>query len=262
LPRTPKSVVFVGTAAWLIDESGATGFQFAGNTRFDVTPPAGGSLADVAGGATVFASDGSQYVVGPTRTTGTPTRTVLAFDAKGSPSWVTLSESRLGAAAAGVDGRGLVVLGGSSLAQGVEIVSPGTTAGVALSYPPDPSAGSGATTLDGQHVLLAGGVTPMGQDAGVRAIDLTCNTQCAPAPWAALSGALPLAIAQVFASDPASALVVGDDPSGTTVAYRVTATTATPIATKVMHKGARAIVSPVGSIVLFGGAGEIESFVP
>jgi len=262
LPRVPESVVFVGTVAWLIDKSGATSFDVSQGTQADVTAPSGGSFGDVAGGATVVGSDGSQYLVGATRPTGTPTNAVLVIDPTGTPSWATLTGSRLGAAATWVDGRGLVVAGGSDQAGGVEILSSGTTAGVALAYPPDASTGSGAATLDGEHVLLAGGTTPMGQDAGVRSIDLTCNMQCAPAAWAMLPAPLPLGQAQVFTSDPATALLVGDDPSGMTRAYRLTATTVTEVATKVAHSGARGIVSPLGSVVIFGGASEIESFVP
>ncbi len=262
LPRAPKSVAFVGTIAWVIDENGATSFDFSEGVQADVVAPAGGSFGDIAGGATVTASDGTQYIVGATRATGDPTKSVLTIDPAGNASWATLSESRLGAAASWVDGRGLVVVGGSDHAAGVEILGAGTRAGVPLSYPPDASTGSGAATLDGQHVLLAGGETPMGQDAGAREIDLACNMGCATTSWAALPAGLRLAPAQVFASDPASALLVGDDPSGTTQVYRLTATTAVSIATKVAHAGARAVVSPVGSVVLFGGASEIESFVP
>ncbi|HXN32185.1 MAG TPA: hypothetical protein VN894_09995, partial [Polyangiaceae bacterium] len=91
---------------------------------------------------------------------------------------------------------------------------------------------------------------------------LACNMQCAPASWAALPNPLPLIPAQVFASGPANALLVGDDPSGTTRVYRLTATATASVASKVTHMGARAIVSPLGSVVLVGGASEIESFVP
>ncbi len=272
LPRAPESVVWVGTVAWLIDKSGATSFDLSQGTKSDVVAPAGGSFGDVAGGATVVAGDGTQYVVGATRATGNPTQTVLEIDPTGNASWATLSAARLGAAAAWVDGRGLVVAGGSAQAAGIEIVAPGATNGAALAYPPDPSTGSGAAALDGQHVLLAGGVTAAGQDATARSIDLACSVQCAPALWTTLPQPFALVTAQVFASDSAHALLVGDDTSGSTRAFLLSATapdggasgsgTVTEIMTKVKHSGARAIVSPLGSVVLFGGASEIESFVP
>lgn len=260
LPRVPRSVAFVGVVALLIDDAGASSFDFSQNTSSDATAPAGGSFGDVAGGATVFASDGSQYVVGATRTTGAPTSAVLAFDANGTPSWASLTEPRLGAAATWVQGRGLVVAGGSASGAGVEIVGPGAAMGYTLDYPADASTASGAATLDSGHVLLAGGTTLAGDSAGVRAIDLMC-AQCAPTPW----GALPVTLspAQVFASDASDALIVGDDSAGTTHVFRATPTgPAQEVGTRVPHTGARAIVSPVGSVVLFGGASEIESFVP
>lgn len=260
LPRVPKSVAFVGTVGWLIDESGATSFDFSANTSSTVTAPAGGGFGDIAGGSTVFASDGSQYVIGATRTTGVATATVLAVDANGKPSWKFLAAPRLGAAAAWVDGRGLVIAGGSTSAGGVEVLGIGSTTGSELAYPADTSKGAGASTLDAQHVLLAGGLTKTGQDAGVRTIDLGCAAQCTPTPWAALPTAL--APTQAFASDPTNALVIGSDIAGVTRVYRVTPTMATEVATKVPHKQARALISPLGSVVLFGGAGEIESFVP
>jgi hypothetical protein len=260
LPRVPKSIAFVGTVAWLIDDLGATAFDFSTSGGSDVTPPAGGSFADVAGGGTVVATDGSQYVVGATRAAGAPTSTVLALDPKGQPSWRFLAAPRLGAAADWVDGRGLVVAGGSASAAGVEVLGVGSTTGSMLAYPVDDSTGTGASTLDAQHVLLGGGVTASGRDAGVRVIDLGCAMQCVPAVWTTLATAL--VSAQAFASDPTHALVVGDDMAGVTHVARLTTTTATEIPTKVPHAGARALISPVGSVVLFGGSSEIESFVP
>jgi hypothetical protein len=261
LPRAPKSFAVVGSVAWLIDDDGATAFDFFGNTHVEVVGPFGGSFSEVAGGATVYASDGSQYVVGATRVAPQASKTVLAIDAAGaSPSWVTLSDARLGAAAAWVDGRGLVVAGGSETLPGVEIIGPNAKTGSALCYPPDPSIGSAAVMLDGEHVLLAGGVTPTGEDAGVRIIDLTRTTGCVPTPWAALP--TPLTAAQAFASDSATALVVGSDQAGTTRVFRLTNASATEVATKVAHNGARAIVSPFGGVLIYGGARELESYVP
>jgi hypothetical protein len=261
LPRVPMSIAFVGTIAWLIDDGGATQFDFSTSIASVVTAPSGGSFADVAGGATVFASDGSQYVVGATRAPpAPPTSIVLALDPKGQPTWASLGAPRLGAAAAWVDGRGLVVAGGSATAPGVEVVGIGSAAGAALAYPPDDSAGTGGAMLDGQHVLLAGGMTAAGSDAGARVIDLACAMQCMPVTWTALP--TPLGSSQVFASDATNALVVGNEAAGTTHVYRVTMTSAAELPTKVPHTNARALVSPLGSVVLLGGRGEIESFVP
>jgi hypothetical protein len=265
MPRIPESVAMVRTVGWLIDGAGATQFDFSNSSSAVVIPPTGGSFGEVAGGATVSARDGSQFVVGATRTTGAATARVLALDPSGKPSWLTLSAPRLGAAATWVEGQGLVVAGGSATASGVEMVSVGSTTGAPLAYPPDASTGAGATALDRQHVLLAGGVAPpASSDAGARTIDLACLSQCAPAPWSPLPAAV--VPAQAFAIDPANALVVGSEPvTGTTHVYRLTSATATELMPKVAHARARAVASPVGppgSVIVFGGANEIESFTP
>jgi hypothetical protein len=272
-PRAPLSMVVVGTVALLIDSSGATYFDLAANVTADVTAPAGASFADVAGGLTVVANDGSAYVVGATRTSGAPTDKVLivnpadssvAADVTGKLSWATLTAPRLGATATWVTGRGLVVAGGSATARGAEVVPPlPATAATPLAYPPDASTGAGATTLDTGHVLLAGGVTPSGADAGARVVDLACSMGCMPTKWASL----PVAVgnAQAFSWDAADALVVGSEAagpkSGLTHAFRLTSSAATEVPTKVPHTNARAVVSPVGTILVVGGASQIESFV-
>jgi hypothetical protein len=261
LAATPASIVFFGTVALLVDGAGnGTFLDFSSNTPDAATPPAGHAFAEVAGGATISAADGTQYLVGATRTTGTATDAVLFVDASGTLTWQTLAAPRLGAAAAWVQGRGLVVAGGSATAQGVEILATGGTAGSPLAYPPDDATGAGAAALDAQHVILAGGLTSAGADPGVRSIDLAC-TQCAAAAWPALPS--PLASAEVFASDASDALVVGDDAAATTHVYVLAAAAPTQeLNTRVPLSGARAVVSPVGSVVLFGGATVIESFVP
>ncbi len=267
LPRVPESVAFVGTVAWLIDAAGASQFDFSTSGAIvNVTLPdggTGGAYADIAGGSTVIATDGTQYIVGATRQTPPPTAAVFAIDPNGNVSWQTLSAPRQGASAVWVDGHGLVVLGGSSTAAGVEVIANGAMTGAPLAYPPDSSTGSGAAKLDNGHVLLAGGVAS-GGDAGVRAIDLACPAACAPTTWSDLPSAL--ASAQAFAMDSANAVVVGDDMlSGQTHVYRLTTAGATELITKVTRAHARAIASPVGppgSFLLAGGAPVIEAFAP
>ena len=268
LPRAPKSVAVVGAVAWLIDEMGATQYDLSNGASAVVVGPSGGSYADIAGGATVVTKGGSQYVVGATRTTGAPTNKILALDASGNPSWLTLTTPRLGAAAAWSDTTGLVVAGGSAAGAGVEIVEivrTAATTGSALAYPSDPSVGAGAASLDGDRfVLLAGGILPDGSDAGVRVVDLACASQCALASWTALPTVI--TSAQAFSIDEASGVVVGSEPSSaTTHLFRVTSGNATEIPTRVPHQGARALASPIGprgSVLLAGGAPELESFEP
>jgi hypothetical protein len=261
LHRVPKSIAFIGTVAWLIDSAGATQFDISNASWIDVAPPMGGTFAEVAGGSTVSAIDGSQFIVGATRLTDA-TDKVLALDPKGNSSWLTLSAKRAGAAASWVPA-GLVVVGGSPSAAGVEIIRGGTVTGSPLPYPPDVSMGAGAAALDPADVLVAGGLMADLTDAGVRAAALGCATNCAFTPWSALPVAI--SAAQAFPINAANAVVVGSELSGRSHLYRLTTTGATEVATKVAHMNARAVLSPFGppgSLVLFGGANMIESYTP
>jgi hypothetical protein len=262
LTLAPTSDALFGTVALFIDSGGNGQFyDFSSSTPSTATPPAGHAFADVAGGATVVATDGTQYIVGATRSTGAPTDAVLFIDATGALTWETLYAPRLGAAATWIAGRGLVVAGGNPTAPGVEVVSTGATTGTAFSYPADDTTGAGATALDTEHILLAGGLTGAGDDPGVRSVDLTCTQQCAAVAWPALPAAL--ASAQLFASDATDALAIGDDGAATTHVYVLSpAAPVTELDTRIPLSGARAVVSPVGSVVLFGGASTLESFVP
>jgi hypothetical protein len=281
MPFAPTTVAFAGPYAMLIDSAAnnnATYYDFTANATVSFTPPAGGSFADIAGGQVIIGDSGVEYIVGATRTTGTPTATVLVINTgdssnanyiTGNLTWARLSAPRLGAAAAWVSGRGLVVTGGSATAPGVEVLAPlPATKGAPLAYPADPSVGAGAAySLDQTLLLVAGGLGPKGQDAGVRTIDPACVSMCAPKPVASLP--VPIGNAQAFsfvasASDatPGSGIVIGNGPDGTTHAFLLTSTAATEVPTKVPHKNASATIGPLGSILVVGGATEIESFYP
>jgi hypothetical protein len=313
----PQSVAITGTVAWLIGPQGGMYLDLSSGVAEQIPqPPSGpfpGSFVDIAGGGTVTDEYGTQYVVGGTRTTGAATSVALEINPNdtsnasyldGNVAWLALSEARLGASATWVSGR-LVVAGGSASGSGVEILEPGTqtstgstTAGSPLPYPADPSVGAGAAVFpDGQHVLLAGGILPNGQDAGVRVIDLTCASACTATRWTSLP--IALGTAQAFVLSATSALVVGNEPAtGLTHAFLVTAPAASnpPIdaasvegdaaldddasgpgsAVEVLLptdqgndasppgalRNARALWSPVGTIVVFGGYGVLDSFQP
>lgn len=274
LPRTPLSMPLLGTVGLLIDATAGTYYDFSQDLSSDATPPSGYAFADVAGGQSLYDSNGVVYVVGATRATGAPTAAVLKIDPNdtsnasyplGNMTWLTLTTPRLGAAAAWTDTHGLVVSGGSTTGAGVEVVAPNETAGAALQFPADPSTGAGMTKLDATHVLLAGGVKPDGTDPGVRALDLGCASSCGSSPSTVVWGTLPVAVAgaAVFDIDGARAFAVGNEPSsGTTHTFMLTSTGATEVPTKVPHKNAAAIRSPVGSVLVYGGANEVESFTP
>jgi hypothetical protein len=75
----------------------------------------------------------------------------------------------------------------------------------------------------------------------------------------------PLVTAQAFTLDSQTALVVGNDASNDTHAYRVTPTGATEIAFKVPRMGATALALPMGPVppvLVVGGDVTMESFVP
>jgi hypothetical protein len=281
MPFAPTTVAFAGPYAMLIDQASknnATYFDFTSNTAVSFTPPMGGSFADIAGGQVVIGDSGIEYIVGATRTTGMPTATVLVINTAdssnaswitGKLTWAALSAPRLGASASWVSGRGLVVTGGSATAPGVEVLAPmPATQGAALPFPPDASAGAGSAYLPSQNLLLvAGGFGPNNADAGVRTVDPACASNCAPKTWSSLPVAIGNAqafsfVASASSTNPASGIVLGDGADGTTHAFLLASTAATEVPTKVPHKNARASISPLGSIVVVGGASEIESFYP
>jgi hypothetical protein len=275
LPHVPMSMPIVGTIGIVIDQNGAAYYDFSQDASQELTAPSGFGFADVAGGQSIYdTTNGVAYVVGGTRTSGSATAAVLKIDTNdtsnasypaGNMTWLTLSTPRLGASIAWIGPRGLVVAGGSATGGGVEIVAPSETTGSQLPFPPDASTGAGMTVLDSQHVLVAGGVLPDGTDAGVRALDLGCAQSCGSAPSTQPWGSLPVAItgASAFDIDPSRAFVVGNEPtSGLTHTFLLTSAGATEVPTKVPHTNAAAIESPVGSVLLFGGAPDVESFVP
>jgi len=262
LPRAPRSMTALGTAVLLVADDGATWLELSDGTTTAVTAPSGGAFAEVAGGASVEANDGSSYVVGATRAKGDPTARVLRVAADGSLSFVTLTTARLGASAVWVEGRGLVVSGGSATGAGVEVVAAGGTGGAALPFPPDPVAGGGMSQLDATHVLLAGGADPAAADpaaaAPPRVIDLACGSGCAGAPWSVTMPLLPTATLQRI--DDASALAVGDDAQGASRAFVLRATGAREVPFKAARRGARATHLLTPAIAIVGGANPIESY--
>ncbi len=294
LSFAPESVVIAQPtegdfqALAISGSSGAAWYDLTSASTDDASaPPATEQWADVAGGATITATDSSvSFVVGGTRTQASgypPTSAVLIVSANGTLSWATLSTPRLGATAAWVDGLGgLVVEGGNQpgaeTAPGAEIVYPSsTTTPIALPLPPDTTAGAGMTALDDSHVLIVGGGSASGAVGGnaVRVLTVPCGTTapCQPTPW---SVTLPTALtfAQAFTLDSSTVFVVGEDPSGTTHAYTLTASTAIEVPFRVPRTHARAVRLPIGPagtgpIAVVGGQPDagantsyIESFVP
>jgi hypothetical protein len=187
---------------------------------------------------------------------------VLAITKEGGVAFVTLATPREGACATWVEGRGLVVVGGSATGPGAELIVPGAVQGAALAYPADAVKGCGASTLDASHVLVAGGNGSTADVAGAappRVLDLACASMCVPAVW---PGALPLVRAESFTLAPDAALVAGDDATGASRVFRVSAAGATEVPLRSPRRGARLVALPIkGTVAIVGGAPAIEQYV-
>lgn len=260
LPRAAKSIAEYGSSALLIDENGATGFDLETGDTTDITAPANGTFAEVAGGAHIAASDSSQYVVGATRIGGAGASVrVLTIDANGTPGFAAISTPRQGACAAFVSGRGLVVYGGAAAPNaGAEILVTGQTLATPTAFPSDPVQGCALTGLDTTHIL------EVGTDGGpAKVFDLTCNANCTPVLW---SGNLPVVNAEVADLSPTAVLVVGNDTAGNSHVYRAAAPNdptpgVTEIPLKDPRKNAHLLRGPAEALyVVGGGLAGIESY--
>ena len=269
IARAATSLVTSGTLLVAIDPNGATYVDLLDLTTSDIDPPTGAtSFADVAGGETVYAPTGVSYVVGATRPTGNATAAVLVVAADGTTSFSQLVTPRLGAAAAYVTGRGLVVAGGSAdpASAGAEILGEGAaTASALTTVPTDPTTGAGAVALDGETVLVAGGVVP--GDGGLmpapsRVIDLACTASCVTT-WIALPETFTPTSAFLVdgTAGSQSALIVGDNPQLATHAVLLTATTFQQIPLQEPRQQARAVALPTQGIAIVGGTVDIESYL-
>lgn len=273
LPRSPASLaVVMGRYALVVDDAGASWFDFASYAVGDAEPPEGFTFGEVSGGRVISGTDGEIFVVGPTRTDA-PSAAVLRIDGDGQLSAVRLSVPRQGAAAAYVPGRGLLLAGGHETEPGVVLLGPGATSFVALPYAADPVRGAGAALLDESRVVLAGG-SDAGAPAATRVVDPACSAECA----ATVLGDPPLAAgiphAWARSTGPDEVLVVGegDGDAGTRV-LRLVGLDTTPRFEEVVWREPRAGATPVAifgrSVAMVGGVRpdgsgvrSIEVYVP
>ena len=214
---------------------------------------------DVAGGLTVLANDGTEFIVGATRTTPPATAAILVVSPSQALSWAQLNTPRLGAAAGWAPAVGdLVVAGGSAASEsaGVELLGEAAIKASTLGYPTDPTTGGGVDALDSSHMLYVAGAT-------ARVIDLSpqCDAACTESAWDA-GLPTPLTFAQVFDIDSASAFVVGETDGGGSLAYRVSPSLVQPIPFAVPRSHARAVRLPMGQVAVVGGSTWVESFTP
>jgi hypothetical protein len=255
LARLPRSLAALDSLLLVIDDTGATWLDVSTDAATEAVAPAGLSFAEIAGGATVQAPDGSFFVVGATRTSGDATSKILKVGSDGKMETFTLATARLGAAAScvGLTGARLVVAGGSATGAGIEVLDQAQTL-VPLAYPPDPTVGMAVAGIDDSNVLLLGGTDPAtGATAALRSASLGCTQACATTAVAV--DPLPLSQATAFRVADGTFLAVGENTQGETLAYEVIASPASTRALPLREprKWASAAVLYTGQVAIVGG---------
>ncbi len=254
LPFSPKTVVGLGDSALLIDdtEAGLQSFDDGGFTK--MTLPSGlDSFGDVAGGRPLVAPDGRTFVLGATRA-ATATAAVLAIGTDDSLAAFALSHPRAGAAAAWVDGVGLVVAAGSAEAPGVELLPDGDSEFVTRPFPSDRTTGA-AIGANSSGVFLVGGVVE-GANAATRRIDPGCTSGCNATEVPELALPVALVDTQVFQLAGERLLVVGNEADGghaRTFELDVGKKVVTEIKLREPRTGASFTAAPNGTLAVLGG---------
>ena len=251
--------------------TGATWVDLVGSNTYDPPLPTGlASFGDVAGGTPVPASDGRTFVVGGTRA-GEPTRGVLQVASDGTLTALELVQARAGAAAAWIEGVGLVVAGGSAEGPGVEVLATAGTAFAARNFPPDPVIGAAAVTDGGAGFHLVGGALG-GLPAPTRYVNPSCGNPCAAQEIAGAAIPAALAGSQAYLLEGTRLIVVGNDLDGDrlTRTYLVdVAGVAEELLLKEPRRGAVPMPTPLGTLAILGGelvdgtaAFTVESYWP
>lgn len=264
LPRVAETLVVVGSGTTLLvigkpSDGGAVGgswVDFAAGTVTDAELPNGlDSFASVAGGGVVRSASGESYVVGGTRTSSASDR-VLVVGQDGSLKAVRLTSPRLGAAAAWVDGVGLVVVGGSISAPGLETLSAGASAFFARAYVEDPVVGAAAVASGNPgELLLIGGLLD-GKAAATRSLSPGCATACTSTTIDANGLAAALTHCQGYLAGPGLLLAVCEDAaSHETAVRRITLAPSAvyDVPLREPRSGATALSTPLGSLAVLGG---------
>jgi hypothetical protein len=264
LPRAARSLVVRGTELILIDDSGATSVVLnQGNgSPADITPPDGLTFADVSGGVAYEMPGGTTLVVGATRPEP-PTAAVLAVDANGGMTALSLSVPRAGAAAAYVDGQGLVIAGGSPDGTGMEVIADDLSVR-SLPFPADATTGAAAVLHAESQVAIIGGRLA-GAPAPTRVYDLNCAGMCDPGT--VFYQLVPSADVPQLAGRGRGfaisngALAIGETDAGETVAFRVSIgeATVTQLPLREPRFGATPIPAPNGTLAIVGGVTDVGS---
>ena len=273
LPKVPGSWAISGSKLLLIDQTSATWFDFSSYATTDVDAPVELVYGDIVGGETVGSPGDAQYIVGATRTKGEPTDQVLRVDPDATLHFMKLKTPRLGASAAIVDGR-LLVVGGSDMGAGAELANSSDTAFIELPFPADARVGAALVATDATTAVLAGGRDPENDDdiAGFRTMDLNCSKDCEQVP---IDGAdFAYVLPRLFTLSPNQLVAVGEDPK-TTETHVFTFDLGlghelTEFALQTPRTGASAFLLPNGQVGVLGGdaladeapASSVELFFP
>lgn len=273
LPLAAESLVARSTDMLLFGSTGAALVDFDAGASSELVLPAGlSSFGELAGGLVVDASDGRSFVIAGARPDA-PRAAVLEIGATGALVARSLVAPRAGAAAAWIEGVGLVVAGGSDTAPGVEVLGLEATAFTTLPYPPDATRGAALvpTGATGEAALV-GGALPDGSAPPVRRLALACSS--CEAVVVAGASLPPLTRGRAFALPSGDLLALGDEPSppGLMRVFRVViagAGEALELPLRVPRSGASPLASPNGTLAILGGrtadgapALAVESFFP
>ncbi|MBN2194134.1 MAG: hypothetical protein JW751_15060 [Polyangiaceae bacterium] len=222
------------------------------------------SFADVAGGATVNTNQGTAYIVGPTRAEATDA--ILRISEDGELAAVAATTPRAAAATTWIPERGLILVGGSEAAPGIEILADTSRDPALLSFPPDETAGAALVPFDDSLVLRIGGIDADGEYAQTVVLDLGCTEDCVPIPH---SPPVELTEVQAFRLGE-QILVFGTDAEGENAARLLDESgLGDPIPLRDPRSRARAIQTYLGYVAVVGGtlasgadAKTIELYIP
>jgi|GEM_PF-2077742 len=227
---------------------------YDGSTKEVNTPTGLSSWGDLAGGRTLTSRDGAVYIVGATRSTADSTA-VLEVSANTNHDLAprALGAPRKHAAATYIDNWGLIVIGGSPTAAGIETLTPGSDRFTSLPYPADDVQGAALVAenhLSSSIVWRIGGRTTDGLPAPSVAYDLACVQDCQAQPLVGLDLDVLNATGFFHAEN---RIVVGEQPDGSMVAWRLGTSSVVPIDQRLPRKSASAVQLPNGFVALVGG---------
>ncbi len=213
----PQAAAGTGWKLLVLGSSWAMWVDLEDGTSGDVTlPPGLDSFAEIAGARTVQTPNDVAYLVGPTKS-DEASSAVLLLDADGSLSVVRTVASRRAAAAAWVDGLGLLVAGGNDTAPPAELLDPADRKFQSRGGDTTYRGYSPQVAVQGLSAVVLGGVDAEGAPSKALALDLTCR-DCLASSLELFAGAA----GGVASFDPEGRiLVAGSDDSGAQAAFLV-----------------------------------------